>query len=212
MGEWMYRSTYPWRILVWGEGSVSNSGHFNFRGRNLGAQFIGGWASPRTCVDDLERSPYQDSNSDPSAVQPIAIRYTDCSFPAVDNGDINNRMIILDDLKGPHSHEASCAVCELQKHWYGKCCSRIEPVQLVSRAIKRKKKIQIAMRAALKVVLPRIFTCVWILNSRALRFRGRAEFEQACRYVVSERSLRWRHTLSKQPPWSISLYVQRDLP
>jgi hypothetical protein len=36
---------------------------------------------PRTGLDDVERensSTYRDSNSDPSAVQPVARRYTDC--------------------------------------------------------------------------------------------------------------------------------------
>jgi hypothetical protein len=36
-------------------------------------------------MDDVERRkicPYRDSNSCPSAIQPIASRYTDCAIPA----------------------------------------------------------------------------------------------------------------------------------
>jgi hypothetical protein len=42
--------------------------------------WIGGGVGPRTGLDDVEKRnsrPYRDSNSDPSAVQPVASRYTD---------------------------------------------------------------------------------------------------------------------------------------
>jgi hypothetical protein len=35
------------------------------------------WVGPRTCLN-----PYRKSNSDPSAVQPVSSRYTDCPIPA----------------------------------------------------------------------------------------------------------------------------------
>jgi hypothetical protein len=39
---------------------------------------------PRTSVDDVSKRklfPPRDSNSDPSAIQLVASRYTDCAFP-----------------------------------------------------------------------------------------------------------------------------------
>jgi hypothetical protein len=39
----------------------------------------------RTVLDDVEKKnscPYRDMNSDPSVVQPVASRYTDCAIPA----------------------------------------------------------------------------------------------------------------------------------
>jgi hypothetical protein len=43
---------------------------------------------PQNGLDDLERKksgPYRDSNSDSSAVQPVATRYTDCAIPVPRN-------------------------------------------------------------------------------------------------------------------------------
>jgi hypothetical protein len=40
---------------------------------------------PRAGLDDMEKrkfSPYRDSNSDPSVVQPVSSHYTDCTTPA----------------------------------------------------------------------------------------------------------------------------------
>jgi hypothetical protein len=40
---------------------------------------------PRVGLDDVEKKkflPYRDSNSDPSVVQPVASRYTNCAIPA----------------------------------------------------------------------------------------------------------------------------------
>jgi hypothetical protein len=50
-----------------------------------GTHWIGGWVYPRAYMDDLEKNnscPHRDSNSDPSVVQPVANRYTDCAIPA----------------------------------------------------------------------------------------------------------------------------------
>jgi hypothetical protein len=41
---------------------------------------------PRGSLDEMEKEnslPYRDSNSDPSVVQPVASRYTDCAIPAL---------------------------------------------------------------------------------------------------------------------------------
>jgi hypothetical protein len=48
---------------------------------------IGDWVSPRACVDGMEKwklLTLQDSNSDSSAVQPLACRYIDCATAAHD--------------------------------------------------------------------------------------------------------------------------------
>jgi hypothetical protein len=46
---------------------------------------------PRTGLDDVKRARIlllQDSNSDPSAVQPVGSRYTDCVIPALEKGTL----------------------------------------------------------------------------------------------------------------------------
>jgi hypothetical protein len=51
--------------------------------RAPGTPWIGGWVGPRTGLDDVERKkscPYRDSNSDPSAAQPVASHRTDCAW------------------------------------------------------------------------------------------------------------------------------------
>jgi hypothetical protein len=84
MGEWRYRSTYsrPQHYLEFsGQLHPSPSRPFT-----PGAYCIRGWVDPRTRLDDVEGEkscPYRDSNSDPSAVQPVASRYTDCDIPAL---------------------------------------------------------------------------------------------------------------------------------
>jgi hypothetical protein len=59
------------------------NGHFDAPGeRAPGTQLIGDWVSPTAGLDDVKGEiscPYRDSNSDPSAVQPIASHYTDCA-------------------------------------------------------------------------------------------------------------------------------------
>jgi hypothetical protein len=37
---------------------------------------------PRASLDDVENIPYWDSNSNPSVIQPVANRYTNCAIPA----------------------------------------------------------------------------------------------------------------------------------
>jgi hypothetical protein len=62
-------------VLDEGEWSASRPGRFNIGERALGTHYIGGWLDPRTDLDDVEKiksCPYRDSNSDPSAVQPVA--------------------------------------------------------------------------------------------------------------------------------------------
>jgi hypothetical protein len=72
--------------LIVGEWSASRPGRFTPGERAPGAHWIRGWVCHRTGVDDVERRkscPYRDSNSDPSAVQFVASRYTDCAIPAL---------------------------------------------------------------------------------------------------------------------------------
>jgi hypothetical protein len=51
------------------------------RERATGTNWIGGWAGPRTGLDDVKKKPrpYRDSNSDPPAIQPVTSSYTDCT-------------------------------------------------------------------------------------------------------------------------------------
>jgi hypothetical protein len=53
--------------------------------RAPGTHFIGGWVGPRAGLDDMEENswPYQDSNSHPSVVQPVASHYIDYAIPAL---------------------------------------------------------------------------------------------------------------------------------
>jgi hypothetical protein len=56
------------------------------RGTVADTHWIGGWTGLRTCLDDMEKRKiwlYRDSNPDPSVVQPVASRYTDCAIPAL---------------------------------------------------------------------------------------------------------------------------------
>jgi hypothetical protein len=46
---------------------------------------IGGWVDPRAGLDYVEKRKflaYRNSKSDPSIVQSVASRYTDCAIPA----------------------------------------------------------------------------------------------------------------------------------
>jgi hypothetical protein len=61
--------------LVGGEWSASRSGRFTPGESN----WIGGWVDPRAGLDDVEKRKFltlRDSNSDPTAVQPVASRYS----------------------------------------------------------------------------------------------------------------------------------------
>jgi hypothetical protein len=69
-GGWMYRSTFldlgtSWRWVI----------SFTPRPRYPSTH----WMDPRAGLDDVDKNsrPYQDSNTDPSVVQPAASRYTD---------------------------------------------------------------------------------------------------------------------------------------
>jgi hypothetical protein len=71
--------------LVGGEWSTSRPGRFTPGKRASGTRWIGGWVGPRAGLDAMDRRkilPPQDSNTDPSVVQPVASRYTDCAIPA----------------------------------------------------------------------------------------------------------------------------------
>jgi hypothetical protein len=69
--------------LARGEWSAPRPGHFTSGKRAPGTHWIRGWVDPRTDQDDVERIKIlPHSNSDPSAVLPVASRYTDCAIPA----------------------------------------------------------------------------------------------------------------------------------
>jgi hypothetical protein len=81
----MYRSTFfLTSALVGGKWSASRPGRFTPGERTPSTNWIGGQVGPRASLDDVEKilDPYWDSNSDPSVVQPVASRYTDCAIPA----------------------------------------------------------------------------------------------------------------------------------
>jgi hypothetical protein len=53
---------------------------------------------PRAGLDDMEKRkfwPYRVSNSDPSVVQPVASRCTDCAIPTHINGKVISGLIWL---------------------------------------------------------------------------------------------------------------------
>jgi hypothetical protein len=67
------------------EWSASLSGRFSPGERALDIHLIGGWVDPElvwTTWKGEKSSPYRESNSDPSAVEPVASRYTDYAIPA----------------------------------------------------------------------------------------------------------------------------------
>jgi hypothetical protein len=70
--------------LAGGEWSVSRPGRFTRGERAHGTHWIGGWMGPRTGLDNVESRnshPQRDSNPDPSTLQSVASRYTDCAIP-----------------------------------------------------------------------------------------------------------------------------------
>jgi hypothetical protein len=72
--------------LVGDEFSASHFGRFTSKERVPSTYWTGGWVGPRAGLDEMERGnslSYRDSNSDPSVVQPVASRYTDCVIPAL---------------------------------------------------------------------------------------------------------------------------------
>jgi hypothetical protein len=77
MVEWMYRSTYSWP-LVGGQWSASVPAALTPGDDPSvlnGYEVLTTWRVEKYC-------PYGDWNSDPSAIQPVSSRYTDCSTPA----------------------------------------------------------------------------------------------------------------------------------
>jgi hypothetical protein len=63
-----------------GEWLASRIGRFT-----PGTHWIGGWVGPRAGLDDMERRQFltlPGHNSEPSVVEPVASRYTDCVIPA----------------------------------------------------------------------------------------------------------------------------------
>jgi hypothetical protein len=87
--------------LVGGEWSASRPGRFTPWERAPGIHWIGGWVDPRTVWRRENSLPYWESNSDPSIVQPVASRYTDCVIPAPMNftGGIVNGYEYIEQLE-----------------------------------------------------------------------------------------------------------------
>jgi hypothetical protein len=89
MREWMYRSTYSCWALVGGDWSASRPERSAHWERDPGTHCTGDWVGPRSGLDDLEgrkSCSYWDSKSDPSAIQPVARRYTDYAIRLVELG------------------------------------------------------------------------------------------------------------------------------
>jgi hypothetical protein len=72
--------------LVGGEQSVSRPGSFTLGERTPGTRRVGGWVNTRVGLDDVEKRKFLTLpglfNSDPSVVQLLASRYTDCAITA----------------------------------------------------------------------------------------------------------------------------------
>jgi hypothetical protein len=86
MGELIYKSTFFLNsALVGGEWSASRPGRFTPGESAPGTHSIGGWVNPKSRSGRCGENswPHRDSNSDPSVVQPVANRYTDCAIPAL---------------------------------------------------------------------------------------------------------------------------------
>jgi hypothetical protein len=78
MGHWTYGSTYSWPPK-W---SASCPGHLT----PVTIGWEAGWAPEIvwTTWTEQKSRPYRDANSDPSPVQPVASRYTDCSISTIE--------------------------------------------------------------------------------------------------------------------------------
>jgi hypothetical protein len=79
--EWRYSSTHSLTsALDGGEWSASHPGRFIPRERAARTHSIGGWVSPKSCLDTVSKgkfpSPRRESNPDHPLVQPVASRYT----------------------------------------------------------------------------------------------------------------------------------------
>jgi hypothetical protein len=72
--------------LVGGEWSSSRPGRFTRGERALGTHWIGGWANPRACLDDVQKRNFwtiPGLEIRPSVVQSVVSCYTDCAIPAL---------------------------------------------------------------------------------------------------------------------------------
>jgi hypothetical protein len=92
LGEWWYNSTHSLTsALDGGEWSASLPGGFIPRERVPGTHWIGGWVGPRAVLDAVVKrkipSPRRKWNPRAPIVQPIAQRYTDCSWGTITVGE-----------------------------------------------------------------------------------------------------------------------------
>jgi hypothetical protein len=73
--------TFLISALIGGEWSASHPGRFTPGERAPGTHWIGGWVGPRFGLDDVKKRKFLTL---PSAVQPVASRYTDCAIPGME--------------------------------------------------------------------------------------------------------------------------------
>jgi hypothetical protein len=90
-----------------GEWSASRRGHFPPEERAPGNHWIGGWVSPRTGLDTVEKriipSPRRESNPDHPIVHPVVSRYTDWTIPAFTNNSYSFSHLVR-----------RCVTCEVE--------------------------------------------------------------------------------------------------
>jgi hypothetical protein len=93
-GKCMYRSNISLTsALFGGEWSASRHCCFTPGERTSDNHWIEGWMGSGACLDDVEKRKLltlRDSNFNPSVVQPVTSRYTDCAIPVA-----CNKLIIL---------------------------------------------------------------------------------------------------------------------
>jgi hypothetical protein len=77
----VYTQAFLTSALAGGEWSATRPGRFNTEERATITHFIGGWVGPRTGLKDVEKilAPTGTQTPDPSVIQPVACRYTDCA-------------------------------------------------------------------------------------------------------------------------------------
>jgi hypothetical protein len=92
----VYTYVFLTSALVGGEWSASRPGRFTPGERAPSTHWIGGWVDLRTGLNDVEKEnsfPHQDSNSDPSAIQPVASHYSDYAILAPqDHGSLPHQL------------------------------------------------------------------------------------------------------------------------
>jgi hypothetical protein len=81
----VYTHVFYISALAGGEWSASLPGRFTAGERDPGTHSISGWVGSRTSLDNVEKIKFLTLlglERDPSVVQPVGSRYTDCAIPA----------------------------------------------------------------------------------------------------------------------------------